>query len=672
MMTVVATYPRAVREIENLWIPLADGTRLAARVWLPEDAEQSPVPAVLEYLPYRKRDGTRGRDDLTYPYFAGHGIAGVRVDMRGNGDSDGLMFDEYTKQEHDDAIEVIAWIARQTWCTGKIGMMGISWGGFNGLQVAARRPPALKAIITLCSTDDRYADDIHFMGGCHINENLGWASTMFALSSRPPDPEVVGERWRSMWFERLDNTVLLVDRWTRHQRRDALWKHGSVCENYADIECAVYAMGGWADGYTNAIPRLLAGLTCPRKGLIGPWAHKYPHFADPLPRYGFLQEAVRWWNHWLKGEATGIMDEPMLRAWIQDSVPPANHYVERPGRWVAEPSWPAPGVTARRHALNPGRIEAAARAEAPLMIKSPQELGALGGEWCPYGVAPDYPEDQREEDAKSVCFDTEPLSETLDILGAPVAHLTVACDKPVAMLAVRLNDVAPDGASTRVTYGVLNLTHRDSHEHPTPLEPGKRYMVRVQLNDIGHAFAAGHRMRIAISTTYWPLCWPSPEAATVTLLAGASSVELPVRPRRPEDDRLPAPPPAITCPPMKQTTIHKGTPIRRLERDAATGATTQVVGVTRDHHRIDAIDLEVYETPLQHWTIVGEDPLSARATIAYETFRKRGDWSVRVLTRTTMSVTKTDWVIAATLEAFEGERRVFARTWDSAIPRDLG
>ncbi|MBM3585945.1 MAG: CocE/NonD family hydrolase [Alphaproteobacteria bacterium] len=671
-MTVVAAYPRAVREIENIWIPLAGGTRLAARVWLPEDAERNPVPAVLEYLPYRKRDGTRDRDDLTYPYFAGHGFAGVRVDMRGNGDSDGLMFDEYTKQEHDDALDVIAWIAAQPWCTGKVGMMGISWGGFNALQVAARRPPALKAIITLCSTDDRYADDVHYMGGCHINENLGWASTMFALSSRPPDPAIVGDRWRAMWLERLDNTVLLADRWTRHQRRDAQWKYGSVCENFADITCAVYAMGGWTDGYTNAIPRLLANLKCPRKGLIGPWAHKYPHFATPLPRFGFLQEAVRWWDHWLNGNDTGIMAEPMLRAWVQDSVAPANKYAERPGRWVAEAAWPGATVKPRRFALNPGRLDDKPGPEASLTVRSPQDLGTLAGEWCPYGVVPDQAEDQRADDARAVCFDSDPLPDRLECLGAPVARLTLAADKPVAMVAVRLCDVAPDGASTLVTYGVLNLTHRDSHEHPTPLESGRRYAVRVQLNDIGHAFKPGHRLRLAVSSTFWPLCWPSPDAATLDLIVGASALELPVRGPNPLDATLPEPPPAMTAPLTRRTTIETGGSIRRIEREASTGTTTMVVGMTRDRSRLDAIDLEIMETPLQHWSIVDGEPLSAKGDIAYTTTRRRGDWSVRVETRTVMTVTAADWVIAATLEAFEGERRVFSRTWDTTIPRDLG
>ncbi len=190
---IVTNFPRKVRVIEHMPIPLKDGTTLAARIWLPEDAEQNPVPAILEYLPYRKRDGTYERDALTHPYLAGHGYAGVRVDIRGSGESDGLLFDEYAQQEQDDGVELIAWLAAQPWCSGAVGMMGISWGGFNGLQIAARRPPALKAIVTICSTDDRYADDAHYMGGTLLTAGLGWGSFFFGSMCLPPDPVLVGD-----------------------------------------------------------------------------------------------------------------------------------------------------------------------------------------------------------------------------------------------------------------------------------------------------------------------------------------------------------------------------------------------------------------------------------------------------------------------------------------------
>jgi uncharacterized protein len=668
---VITRFPRAVREIVNTEIPLSDGTRLAARIWIPEDAEANPVPAILEYLPYRKRDGTSERDALTHPYFAGHGYACVRVDMRGSGESEGLLLDEYLKQEQDDALEVIDWIAAQPWCTGKLGIIGISWGGFNGLQIAARRPKALKAIVTIASTDDRYADDIHHMGGCLLNDNLSWASTMFAYMSRPPDPALVGERWRELWMYRLENTPLLITNWLQHQRRDAFWKHGSVCENYADIECAVYAVGGWADGYSNAVPRLLANLKAPCKGLIGPWAHKYPHFAKPGPAIGFLQDCLRWWDHWLKGRDTGIMAEPRYRVWMEDPVEPAAYLPHRPGRWVAEPSWPSKNIRPARLALNPGRLGEQAEPEAQLTLTSAQDTGLYAGAWCPYGLGPDLPSDQREEDGNSLCFDGPALTETLEILGAPVAELELAADKPVAMVAVRLCDIHPDGSSERVSYGLLNLTHRESHEHSAPLEPGRRYRVRVQLNDIAHSFKPGHRIRLAVSTSYWPIAFPMPEPVLLTLFTGASTLELPVRPPRREDGALEDFPPAQGATPLAQTVLRKGGTRRIVERNLATDESIFTRHEDTGTYRIDAIDLTVDQIKTGTYRIKSDDPLSADITIKWTQKLGRGDWQVRTETQTRFRATKEEFLIDATLDAFEGDKRVYTQIWDRRIKRDL-
>jgi putative CocE/NonD family hydrolase len=200
MTEMVTTFPRVVVETPDMGIVMSDGCRLSARVWMPEDALASPVPAVLEYIPYRKRDGTLPRDEIMHPYVAGHGYATVRVDMRGNGDSEGLMTDEYTIQELADACEVIEFLAAQPWCTGTVGMMGKSWGGFNCLQVAAMRPKALKAVLSVCSTDDRYRDDIHYMGGCLLNDNHWWGDIMLAYQARPADPALFGDGWRDNWL----------------------------------------------------------------------------------------------------------------------------------------------------------------------------------------------------------------------------------------------------------------------------------------------------------------------------------------------------------------------------------------------------------------------------------------------------------------------------------------
>ena len=336
-------------------IEMADGCRLAARIWMPDNAEAQPVPAILEYIPYRKRDLTAERDDINHRYFAGHGYAGVRVDLRGSGESDGVLTDEYLPLELDDGIQVLRWIASQPWCNGHVGMIGISWGGFNGLQIAALQPPELKAVITLCSTDDRYADDVHYMGGCLLLDNLSWASTMFSYNTCPPDPALVHD-WREQWMTRLKESGLWLDTWLRHQRRDDYWKHGSICEDFSAVRCPVMAVSGWADGYSNAVFRLLEGLVVPRKGLIGPWSHKYPHLGVPGPAINFLREAVRWWDQWLGGRDTGIMEEPMLRVWMQDSTPPRPYYEHRPGRWVAEDRWPSDRIHEVRYPLAPGAL----------------------------------------------------------------------------------------------------------------------------------------------------------------------------------------------------------------------------------------------------------------------------------------------------------------------------
>ena len=667
-MHIVTDYPRQVVMRDPVWIVLSDGTRLAARIWLPDDAAADKVPAILEYLPYRRRDGTAARDALTHPYLAGHGYACVRVDMRGSGDSDGVLLDEYLVQEQDDCLEVIDWLAGQPWCSGAVGMMGISWGGFNGLQVAARRPPALKAVISLCSTDDRYADDVHYMGGALLTDNLRWASTMFGYQTRPPDPAIVGDRWRAMWLERLNAEPLLLQTWLRHQTRDAYWKHGSVCETPDAITAACYLIGGWADGYSNAVPRMLERLTCPRKGLIGPWAHKYPHFATPGPAIGFLREALRWWDQWLKGIDTGIMAEPQYRLWLEDYVPPASDYAHRPGRWIAEAGWPGASIEPRAWTLG-DRTLGGLPASAPLPIATPQDHGETGGAWCAYGSGHEQPGDQRLDDGLAVTFDTTALDGGMDIVGAPVLEATIVSDRPDALLVARLCDVAPDGASLRVSYGVLNLTHRDGHEAPAGLPAGQPVRVRLHLNDCAHGFPAGHRIRLALSTTYWPMLWPSPQTARLHLLPGAT-LTLPHRRAAESDSALSTFAPPEAAAPLARTFLEPPAPSRVASHDQLAGMARFDVRDDTGLYRIEPTGLEYRLSSTDHFSIRADDPLSARAEAAFEMHNGRGDWQTRAVTRTVLTATDGEFRIHATLDAWEGERRVASREWDVAIPRD--
>jgi putative CocE/NonD family hydrolase len=660
---------------EHVWITLSDGCRLGARIWLPDVAPQEPVPAVLEYIPYRKRDGTRGRDDPMHGYFAAHGYAAVRVDMRGSGESDGHLADEYLQLEQDDALEVIAWIARQPWCNGAVGIQGKSWGGFNALQIAARRPPALKAIITAFSTDNRYTDDIHYMGGCLLNDNLWWGSIMLAYQSRPLDPQIVGPAWRERWLERLQTLPFFPALWLAHQRYDDYWKHGSICEDFAAIECPVLAIGGWADSYTNAVPRLLEGLKVPRLGIIGPWGHLYPHDGVPGPAIGYLQEAVRWWDHWLKGRDTGIMKEPMLRAYLEDSVPPSGTRSFAPGSWVGEAVYPSPGIKPLPLHLRADRgLGERLDASSTFTICSPQSHGKAAGEWMGAGCPGEHPTDQRLDDGGALVFDTPVLEHEIAVLGAPRLRLSIAADAPVAQLAVRLGDVAPDGRVTRVSYQVLNLTHRDSHEHPQALEPGRVYDISVVLNACGHRFPTGHRIRLSIASAYWPIIWPAPYAAMLSIGTDGSVLELPVR-QNGHGPHVALPPPAHG-PRTPVTLLDPGVVRRYTVQDHVSGETQYVTdaigGVFGEGVlRLDAIDVEVSHGLKRELTIRDDDPLSARYVLTQSLAMGREGWRTVIDTHAEMRSDRERFYLAGTVTARHNGETVAIRQWDETFTRDL-
>ncbi len=655
---------RPIEEHPDIGIIMPDGTRLSARLWRPVDAADDPVPLILEHLPYRKRDGTCARDALTHPYFAARGYACLRVDMRGNGDSHGLMADEYTQTELDDAVSVIEWAAAQPWCNGHVGMMGISWGGFNSLQVAAMAPEALKAIITLCSTVDRFADDIHYKGGCLLNENLGWGATMWSYSSRAPDPALRPD-WREMWLDRLENEPFLPSTWLRHQTRDAYWRHGSVIDSYDTIKAKVLAVGGWGDAYKNAVPQIVDALPG-AKGIIGPWVHKYPHFAVPEPRIGFLQEALRWWDRWLKGVETGVEDDPDLRAYIMDGVRPARWYTERAGHWVGQPAG-ALHDGADHIDLNLGASEILGRTPAVLdaVVASPSDTGAEAGEYCAIWLGPELPGDQRGDDAQSACWTSAPLEQDMTILGAPNVHLTLASDQPQGQIAIRLNHIHPDGASTRITYGVRNLSHRHSAAAPEPMPVGEDTEITVALDHIGYTVPAGHRIRIAISTAYWPLIWPAPGAATLTIRGG--TVRVP-QTTGPTDCPPFAPPEAAD--PWQTETLRPEAHTRRRETDMTTGVVSLVI--EDDFGKLRDLDHGLINGSVarERWDIHPDDPLSARGHCHWTDELERDGIRLRTETRCEMWSDAANFHLSAKLDAYENDTLIYTRDVTDSIPRN--
>ncbi|EDY2188188.1 CocE/NonD family hydrolase [Salmonella enterica subsp. enterica] len=657
--------------VGNEWILLKDGTRLSSRIWMPKT--DTPVPAILEYIPYRKQDGTRTRDEPMHGYFAGNGYVAIRVDMRGTGESDGLCMDEYLLQEQDDALEVIDWISKQPWCDGNVGMMGKSWGGFNSLQVAARRPPALRAIICVGFTDDRFNQDIHYKGGCLLNDNFWWGNIMLAYQSRGVDSDIKPDSWKKETVTRLESMPLWMQNWMEHQTRDAYWKHGSVCENYSAIQVPVFAIDGWSDSYTNTVLTLLNGLDVPRKGIIGPWAHVYAHDGYPAPAMDFLGEATKWWDKWLKGIDNDTLDCPLVQLWLEDSMKPGTIHPVSNGRWVGLDSWPSTDVTEREYYLTSGSLlDMVNSRKETLELCTPLNHGILANEWMGAGVEGENPADQRIDDGMAAVFDSRILERETEIVGYPVFEVELISDKPVSMLFAQLSDIHPDGSSTRVSWGVMNLTHLQGHDKVVPLTPGEPVMVTVTLDVCGHNFPSGHRIRLSIANSFWPMFWPSPELATLTLDLSTARLRLPVFVGK--DCKGPSM--DAKCAPLTPVTILSEGNVDRyvtydLVTDTWTTVTNGVGGVFGEGiYRFDDIGTVVEHNLKRELVLSNKDPLTAKYTITQKMKNGRDGWLTDTDIVMTQTAGKDYFYLTGRMETKINGEPVFHRDYDEKIKRN--
>ena len=654
---------------------MPDGARLGARLWLPENIESQPVPAILEYIPYRKDDYSAIRDSTTIAWFADHGYACIRVDMRGSGSSDGVLYDEYSHREIEDGVSVINWIAAQDWCDGNVGTIGISWGGITGLQLAQRAPEPLKTVIALGATEFRYYDDAGYYMGCMVGQTIGWAAIMFGYNTRPPDPALVGDGWRDLWLDRLNHTPHYLEHFLGHQREDEYWLRGTVGTDYDAIKIPVYAISGHADCWPNTVPRLLEKLSAPRRGLQGPWCHRYPHLGIPGPTVDFLSDALRWYDHWLKGKDTGMMQEDAYQVYIQDSIPPKPWYDTRPGRWVSEQTWPSDQVRTQLFHLGESTLSSSAQGESILGISSPQTVGLASGEYMPwfaFGPADELPDDQQIEDQGSLLFDTPTLTNCLDILGDAKVDITFRSDQSEGLLAVRLCDVWPDGQSTLITRGIVNLCQRNSKKEPEPLAPCRWHTVEVSLNHTGYQVPPGHQLRLAISTSYWPMAWPTATVTNIEINTALSKLNLPVRNRNAKNNKLTQFGTSQGIEPIATTQLRKTQQRRSISVDSESAAHILEIwsdnGKTQFHNN----GMEMASTTSQRYTIHPDDPLSAKAEYEWEWEYGRGaNWQTRTFTRTEMRCDRDCFYVETEAMAWEGDQQIFNQRKQYKFRRDF-
>lgn len=525
--------------IEEVSIPMKDGVKLAADLWRPDGAGDGPFPVLLEYLPYRKTEARGGSHSL-YAYFVRRGYVVARVDIRGTGNSEGALIPyEYSEIEQRDGEEVIAWLARQPFSNGNVGMFGISWGGFNSIHLAMRNPPALKAIIAVDATDDLYQDDVHFMDGMmHVDS---WEMSQDLANAMPGAPNyVIDDRY---FAERFDQPPWMLT-YKRQQRDGPFWDRTALKTRYDAIQIPTFLIGGWYDGYRDSVPRMLEHMQAPVKAIVGAWNHTYPDAPYPKPGFDWRHEAVRWFDQWLKGRDTGIMREPRLAVYVRGWHPPGPYLEKAPGQWRYEEGWPIARV--RERVLHPRADRSLGDAPGAAAVDRLRYVPTTGVEaGGPVMWFGDVAPDQRGSDAFSLVYETPPLEEDLEILGLPRALLRVSADAPLAHWFARVNDVAPDGTVTLVANAGQNGAHRVSARDPKAIEPGRPFPLEIELHFTSWVFPKGHRIRLAVSNAQWPMIWPTPYPMTTALYLGpeGSRLVLPVVPHadRPRPSYPPIP-----------------------------------------------------------------------------------------------------------------------------------
>jgi len=662
-------------EFREAWITMPDGVRLAADLWVPESSnEDTSYPVLLEYLPYRKNE-SRARNYGLYSYFLEHGYVVARVDIRGSGNSEGKLVEyEYTDQEQDDGEVVIDWLSRQPFSNGKVGMFGISWGGFNSIHMAMRNPPALKAIIAIEATDDLYEDDVHYMDGiAHID---AYEAGMDMSNVVPAAPDYIID---DAYFENRFDTMPWMLIYKKQQLDGPFWDRASLNTRYDSIKIPTFVIGGWYDGYRDSVPRMLEHMDAPVKAMLGPWAHSFPHNAYPKPQMEWRREAVRWFDQWLKGEDTGIMDEPAFAVYVRDWYPPTMPVEEVPGQWRFEEGFPLERTEYQKlylgadHSLGEGSPQAGTHS-----LEYDPTVGMEGGGSVMWWG--DFTPDQQPMDDASLVYDSAPLEKGFEILGFPQVLLNAAATAPLASWVVRLSDIAPDGSVTQVAGAGYNGAHRNSSQYPEALEPGREYPLEIELHFTSWVFQPGHRLRVAITNSQWPMFWPTPYAMTTSLRLGgetATQLVLPVIPYedRPTPDFLPpaAPPPTLAGYASLDADDGEATSsgyaeLGGLEYDEATGEATLV-----------AMNSNGAQYPWgQQWTsdkithtTNRYDPADTSARTEYSSRVLVGDRELTFDAVADFNSDRENFYYVFTRKLYENGELLREKTWQETIPREF-
>jgi putative CocE/NonD family hydrolase len=662
-----------VRVERNLRIPVHDGTHLSADLIRPD--ANGKFPAIIEYMPYRKDDLSQALNDVHY-YWAERGFVGVRLDVRGTGSSEGVNTDEYMPEEQQDGYDAVEWLAKQPWCNGKVGMFGSSYGGFTCIQVAMHRPPHLKAIVPLYATDDRYTDDCHYTpgGNMRMYYDVGtYGGAMVCRNAVPPLPELAGPKWAEVWKDRLEKNEPYLLKWMKQQVDGPYWRGASLRPGYDRIQCPVFLIAGWRDGYPNPMLRMYTHLKAPKKLLMGPWVHQRANFSVPGPRIDYQNEVVRFFAHWLRDENTGIMKEPPVTVYLQEYAKPERTLDITPGHWRNDADFPPEGTTERTFYLQEGGV----LAEKPgQKSQRPQDefeylptVGVSNLYWSGGGISYYLADDQRADEAYSLVYTTAPFTEAMRILGWPRVILHGSSTAKVATFVVKLADVAPDGSSALIVDGSLNGTRRRSLTDPQPMTPGEVYELDIPMWPTGWVLQPGHRLRLAISGADFSNLWPTPEPARLSIYRDAQHPSRLVLPIVPESKLAP---PHFLPPPQMQMVlkVYNKIPAQQIVRDQITGTVALV------NHRASSLVLQdnwgtIHQDDSFRCTASSKDPAQASVVGTHTCVIEREDGTIEVTAESSIRATATAFQIVINLNVTRNGRPFFHKEWVVTEPRRL-
>ncbi|MBS1994589.1 MAG: CocE/NonD family hydrolase [Cyanobacteria bacterium SZAS LIN-3] len=517
--------------IEKRWLTMPDGVRLAASLYIPRARRRGEkFPVLLEYLPYRKDDTFYVVDHQCFSYFAQLGFIAVKVDIRGTGASEGFIPErEYSDTEMIDCESIIEQLAADPVSNGNVGMFGTSWSGFNSLQMAMRRPPALKAIHAVHASDDLFHDDVHYIDGnlhldsyhLFINHELGLPKT--------PDYKLDDE-----YFEQRFNRRPWLFNYLNNQLDGAFWRVKSLREDYSQIDIPVYLIGGMLDGYRSATVRMFEGLNVPVRCDIGPWDHSCPDEGSPGPNWEWQLRLGQWFNRYLR---TGAADSHQhlhknelsprpskeFMVYVRHGHAPDTEIETVPGYWRKD-TLPAKGTRNTRFYLaGPGQLSRTVKSSLPAGVQTAGDeleyhpfAGTAAGVWWGNKTG-----DVSGDDALSLTYDSKPMVKPLQIIGAPHINVRVKSTSEKAKWTVRLEDVAPDGKVMLITGSLFHPAHI-KHGRLNPEWPGagEVYEVDVPMHFTTWTFQPGHKVRLAIANAQFPMTWPSPDLMVSTVFSG--------------------------------------------------------------------------------------------------------------------------------------------------------